>query len=74
MRSREIDMPRLNIDANQLNAHSIADIGAVETVQELSLDRGMKDAHPHALFGRAGDDPHSAGDTRPAHPGCAGGT
>src|SRR5205085_8360556 len=56
MRSHEIDESVVDIDADQLHANLVADVGAARAVHDLPLHRRMKNADPRSLRSRARDD------------------
>src|SRR6266566_2551743 len=53
---RKVDKARLDVDADQLHPHVIAEVETLSALHDFSFHRRMGDAHPRPLLGRAGDD------------------
>ena len=47
--SRKIDESQLDIGTHQFDAHSVADVEALESIHDFPFDRWMRDSHPRAF-------------------------
>src|SRR5436190_8665276 len=54
--AREVDEPALDVGADELHPHAVADVETLGALLELALDRRLEQPHPGALLGSAGDD------------------